>query len=285
MNIQEIERRTGVPKQNIRFYEKEGLISPDRNVENGYREFSEEDVERIKLVKMFRKLDFPLSKISGLLDGQLDLAETVEEQIKKLEDKSKELELCIGFCRELKQEAVIANIQADSYLREMEERERSGNRFFDFLSDFKAVYHAELEKSFDFQPHTIIRSKRDFTDALVDYAVKNDLNIIITKEGMYPEFTLDEVEYIAGCVTSRFGSTIKCRMKYPEEIEPGHISKKKRKRYRMLIDIGSGFFIFLLISLIFYRDDSLLSMAVSFLCALAATVIWMAVIRSRYNWP
>lgn len=273
MNIQEIEQRTGIPKQNIRFYEKEGLISPDRNIENGYREFSEEDVERLKLIKMFRKLDFPLGKILGLLDGQLDLAETVEEQIKKLEDKNKELEICIGYCRELKDEVTIKTINTDYYLQDMDEKERSGSKFFDFLSDVKAVYHAELQKSFEFQPHTIIRSKRDFTDALFDYAAKNDLNLVITKESMYPEFTLDGVEFHAVSVFSRFGSTIKCRMKHPEEAEPQYISKKKRKYYRMLINIAAALILFVLIFLMLYRDDSPGFIVFSAICALAATVI------------
>ena len=34
MNISEIEKITGISKQAIRFYEKEGLISPKRNQDN-----------------------------------------------------------------------------------------------------------------------------------------------------------------------------------------------------------------------------------------------------------
>lgn len=40
MNISEIERVTGISKQAIRFYEKEGLISPSRNQLNQYREYT-----------------------------------------------------------------------------------------------------------------------------------------------------------------------------------------------------------------------------------------------------
>ncbi len=279
MNIQEVERRTGVPKQNIRFYEKEGLINPERNSENGYREFSEEDVERVKLIKMFRKLDFPLNTILGLLEGQLDLAKTVEEQIEKLEQKSSELEICIGFCRELKDEATIKTIDSDYYLQDMEERERSGNKFFDFLSDVKAVYNADLDKTFQFQPHTIIRNKREFTDALFDYADKNDVTIVITKEGMYPEFTLDGVEYSAQCVHTRFGAVVKCKMKYPEDVEPKYLSKKQRNGYRMFIRMLSACILFLIFCLILYRNDSLLAIVVSVLSALAVTVLIFVVIH------
>ena len=47
MTIKEIEQITGLTRSNIRFYEKEKLISPVRNASNGYREYSEEDIKTI----------------------------------------------------------------------------------------------------------------------------------------------------------------------------------------------------------------------------------------------
>ena len=49
MTIKEVEQYLGVPRATIRFYEKEGLISPNR-VENGYREYSTEDVAKLKKI-------------------------------------------------------------------------------------------------------------------------------------------------------------------------------------------------------------------------------------------
>ena len=48
MKINQVEQLVGITKKNIRFYEKEGLLSPERNSENGYREYSETDVEELK---------------------------------------------------------------------------------------------------------------------------------------------------------------------------------------------------------------------------------------------
>ena len=42
MTIREIETRSGLERTNVRFYEREGLLSPERR-ENGYRDYSEED--------------------------------------------------------------------------------------------------------------------------------------------------------------------------------------------------------------------------------------------------
>ncbi|MFR3320793.1 MAG: MerR family transcriptional regulator [Lachnospiraceae bacterium] len=48
MTIKEVEEITNLPRSNIRFYEKEKLITPVRNPNNGYREYSEKDVNTIK---------------------------------------------------------------------------------------------------------------------------------------------------------------------------------------------------------------------------------------------
>ena len=48
MTIKEVENQTGLARSNVRFYEKEKLIEPSRNESNGYREYSEKDVEDIK---------------------------------------------------------------------------------------------------------------------------------------------------------------------------------------------------------------------------------------------
>ena len=50
MTIKEVEEKTGLARSNIRFYEKEKLISPDRNETNGYREYTEENVNDIKKI-------------------------------------------------------------------------------------------------------------------------------------------------------------------------------------------------------------------------------------------
>ena len=54
MKINQVEAAVGVTKKNIRFYEEEGLLAPCRNAGNGYREYSEEDVARLRRIKLLR---------------------------------------------------------------------------------------------------------------------------------------------------------------------------------------------------------------------------------------
>ena len=66
VNINQVEQLTGVSKRNIRFYEKEGLLTPERNPKNGYRSYDEADIRRIQLIKMLRMVDMPLEEIKKI---------------------------------------------------------------------------------------------------------------------------------------------------------------------------------------------------------------------------
>ena len=54
MTIKEVETLSGLPRANIRYYESEGLIAPKR-AENGYREYSQADIDVLLRVKLLRR--------------------------------------------------------------------------------------------------------------------------------------------------------------------------------------------------------------------------------------
>ena len=53
MTIKEMETRSGLTRANIRFYEAEGLLTPQRRP-NGYRDYSEEDLAELQRIKLLR---------------------------------------------------------------------------------------------------------------------------------------------------------------------------------------------------------------------------------------
>jgi len=67
MEIRELEARTGVTAKTIRYYEQAGVLPAPRRKPNGYREYDEKDVERLKFVAGARKLDFSLNDIAEIL--------------------------------------------------------------------------------------------------------------------------------------------------------------------------------------------------------------------------
>ena len=69
MTIREAEQRTGLDRATIRFYEKEGLISPKR-LDNGYRDYGEEEITTLLRIKLLRELGVSLEEIRALQQGE-----------------------------------------------------------------------------------------------------------------------------------------------------------------------------------------------------------------------
>ena len=54
MKINEVEAIVGIPKKSIRFYEDEGLLHPIRDQSNGYRDYVNEDIVILKMIKIYQ---------------------------------------------------------------------------------------------------------------------------------------------------------------------------------------------------------------------------------------
>ena len=212
MNINQVEKITGVSKRNIRFYEKEGLILPKRNNENGYRVYDEYDIWRIKVIKMLRMLDMPLEEIKKVLEEDQTLSAAVVNQQAELERKAKELQAAISFCEQLK-ETELDMLDVDGCLNNIEKT--GGEGFFkEWIHDYKYVVEMNHDMDFSFMPDEPIFTAAQFTDALFAYANENNLNLVITKESLYPEFTIDGVEYTAMRYHGRYGlAGVMCQRK------------------------------------------------------------------------
>lgn len=101
MTIKEIEEHLQVSRANVRFYEKEGLLFPRRNPLNGYREYSEEDVEILRKILFFRGLDVPIEKIRLYMEGKLGLHGILREQIRRVQEKQEAAVQAQGLCEKL----------------------------------------------------------------------------------------------------------------------------------------------------------------------------------------
>lgn len=251
MNISQVEQLTGITKQNIRFYEKQGLLSPSRNTDNLYRKYSQEDIRTLKIIKMLRKLHMPMEQIKQVLSEQVTLAEAVSLHQKKLQSEKGQLEDAIVVCLELSQES-LADLDIDARLSEIANREKSGGIFANIMQDFMAVVRATEKASFGFVPDTMVQNPREFTDALLRYADENKLNLVLTKESMYPEFLIDGVEYTADRRYSRYGAFIRCELAHPERLEPEDVPAPVRSLYRFiwkaLFPVAFLLFLFLILS-------------------------------------
>ena len=132
MRIQEVESLVGITKKNIRFYEKEGLLSPGRSVENGYREYGQAEVDLLTRIKLMRKLGIPLEEIRRMQTGPCTVSDSVRRHLVTLSREAENIRHATELCELLRQEDIpLAQLDAGRYLQEMEELERRGATFMD----------------------------------------------------------------------------------------------------------------------------------------------------------
>lgn len=101
MKIKEIEDRTGITSHNIRFYEKEKLIVPERNPINGYREYTENDVELLKRIKLLRMLDIPVSDIRECIEGRENLPDILIRHLDSIKAEENRIRQNHLLCEQL----------------------------------------------------------------------------------------------------------------------------------------------------------------------------------------
>lgn len=237
MTIKQAQQLSGVSADNIRFYEKQGLLHPRRNQANDYREYGDEDIRSLKLIRALRMLDMPLEEVRAVLSGNLSLPKAAAEQGKRLEERSRRLSEAIRLCGEFTSLTGLEELDVDRLLARMDTPEANGGFFQGWLRDYRRVALAEHEKRFTFLPDGAVTTPREFSAALFQYARENDLDLVITKESMYPEFTIGGVEYTAtrnyanlrGCPVA----SIHCQVLHPEDFEPQDVSPLRRRAQKL----------------------------------------------------
>jgi Cu(I)-responsive transcriptional regulator len=98
MNIGEASEQSGLPVKTIRYYEDIGLVRPQRS-ENGYREFLETDLQRLKFLQRARSLGFSIEECRELLSlyedrnrASADVKALTRAKIKEVDRKIAELQ-------------------------------------------------------------------------------------------------------------------------------------------------------------------------------------------------
>lgn len=116
MNIKQTEAETGLTRANIRYYEKEGLLSPARE-SNGYRDYSSEDVLTLSRIKLLRQLDIPVETIRQLQSGQIAMQPVIDRQLNEVEKQKKQLDDKTRVLKDMKQDQVAyGTLDAKTYL-------------------------------------------------------------------------------------------------------------------------------------------------------------------------
>lgn len=132
MTIKDVEERTGLSRSNIRFYEKEKLIEPSRNESNGYRDYSENDVENIKKIAYLRTLGISVEDIRNIISEKVTLQEMLEKQKEVLKNQITDLNKAKLMCEKMLDEESISyeKLQVEQYVTD----------FHDYWKDNRTVF-------------------------------------------------------------------------------------------------------------------------------------------------
>ena len=64
--VKQIAELTGVTADTLRYYDKEGIVSPKRH-ENGYRYYDEKDVKALKYLVVLKYAQFSLAEVRSMV--------------------------------------------------------------------------------------------------------------------------------------------------------------------------------------------------------------------------
>ena len=234
MNIKQASEQSGVSAPNIRFYEKEGLLTPARRQGNDYRDYTAGDVRTLKLIRMLRMLDVPLPTIRAVLHGEQPLQQALQAQQTVLEQQAAQLAAAMQFCADLARQAPQTDtLDVDACLTRMESPAPQQGFFSGWLQDYCTLAQVQHQKHFFFIPQGSINTPQEFTAALQAYAEEKEMQFTLTKEGMYPEFLLDGIAYKAYRNPGKYRDEICCDAVHPEQLDTG-LPPRREKLLRIL---------------------------------------------------
>ena len=76
--IGEVAKDVGLSLRTIRHYEEVGLVPPSGRTSGGFRLYTDDDIERLRLVKHMKPLEFSLEEMRELLQARDRLAAGVD---------------------------------------------------------------------------------------------------------------------------------------------------------------------------------------------------------------
>ncbi len=115
-NMGEVAHKLKVNRETIRYYERIGVLKDIKRDSNGYRMYTDEDIERLQFILMAKEYHFTLKEIEILLEkvfpkderlNQEELTELVDYKLSELNKKIEELMLIKKVLLKVKQNVLI----------------------------------------------------------------------------------------------------------------------------------------------------------------------------------
>lgn len=104
LNIGKAAKLSNLTVKTVRYYADIGLVSPIKNNNTGYRDFSEDDVARLQFVSKARKFNFTIQECEELLSLYSDKDRSSREVKSLTLEKISEIDAKLFELKELRQQ-------------------------------------------------------------------------------------------------------------------------------------------------------------------------------------
>lgn len=198
MKMKEAEDRTGLDRKNIRYYESEELLSPERTKGNRYRDYSENDIERLLEIRFLRYMGIPIRDIRGYFEGRISLGTLMEMRRRQIDKEMAQLRKLEQMCIRLEGQRSLKPETIEECLAEITRESKRGFWFEDIRRDWK-LYQKELHSKFIyFEPEGEVITPTDFATETALFAVRKHWEYeTVSLESSYALVRLEGIMYQA----------------------------------------------------------------------------------------
>ncbi len=107
-----VEKLTGIPKRELKYYIEQKIMCPSQRTESGYWEYGDEDIQKVQLTALCRNLGIPVGAIRRILaDPESRWQEELERQIIQLTNKRDLTEAQLHLAKRLQNNSVWEALQ------------------------------------------------------------------------------------------------------------------------------------------------------------------------------
>ena len=127
--IGEVAGAVGLSLRTIRHYEEVGLVPPSGRTAGGFRLYTDDDIERLRIVKHMKPLEFSLEELRKLLEARDLLAAGVDDETERarlVERLARFAAVAERRCETLSEQLHSAQSMAELLRREARRRRRVG---------------------------------------------------------------------------------------------------------------------------------------------------------------
>ncbi len=162
-------------------------MTPARSRGNDYRDYTAGDIRTLKLIRMLRMLDMPLSTSRRSCNGEQPLSEALQAQQEVLEQQVAQLAAAMQFCAELTQQAPQVDHAGCGRLPDTDAGSAGAGHFSPAGSGITVRWQQmQHQKRFFIVSEQSINTPQEFAAVLLRYAEEKGTQLHPHKRGNVP---------------------------------------------------------------------------------------------------